>query len=221
MAGAMNPNGLPIRDAVAFYLERGLRPVPLFGGSRVGCDCCRVDCKSRDWGKHARPGIEEMAKDGYHFMPSEFRETDNVALMMGPQRNCGRADWLVALDFDGTADGCGKLWGHLAPGALQGQTLEQRTPGGIHLVYSVPAYTPLGNWVDVFQTRGNGFQLDLRYARGRIVVAPSRGAAGEYRWLDWREPAALPDFALRRILDERRRRGLPVERRWDRGDKRP
>jgi hypothetical protein len=101
-------------------------------------------------------------------------------------------------------------------------TLTQRSPRGVHLFFTVRPLEPLGNWVDVFQTKyRENWSLDIRYARGRINVAPSRSAYGAYEWTDEREPAPLPAEFIQRILRERRLRGLPVENAWHRGDKRP
>lgn len=202
-----------VRDAVKAYTERGFRVVPLFGVDPVdgGCRCGSNTCKPRDWGKHEPPGTDGLWKEGHTFRLDDFAEGCNVALAMGPWKG-GR--WLVALDLDGTDDP-GEFFPAMPP------TLTQQTPRGSHLLYTVPEYTPLGNYVDVFKTRACAFQLDLRYARGRIVVAPSRGGSGDYRWTDWRAPVPLPNHALASILAQRRSNNLPVAERWVRGSKEP
>ena len=199
-----------MREAAAAYIQRGFRVVPLHGVGPSGCLCGSCACKERDWGKHEPPNTDGIWKDGATFTPNDFIELDNIAIAMGPWRH---GLWLVGFDIDG-CDRIAEL-PELPP------TLTQRTPRGRHLIYSVPEYTPLGNYVDVFRTKAWGYSLDLRYARGRIVVAPSRGATGDYAWLDWRDPAPLPGHALDAILDERRRRGLPVATRWERSGKDP
>lgn len=202
------------RQAAEFYLTLGLRPIPLYGLNANGCGCQSPACKPRDWGKHEPPETDGTWKDGEEFGPADFSESHNIAVALGPWG--GSDDWLVALDFDGQ-NAAGLLF--VAELALP-DTLIQETPRGFHAIYSVPAYAPLGNWVDVFQTKPEGFQLDLRYARGRIVVPPSRNAAGQYRWQSIREPTPLPARIQESILDRRRERGLEVLDEWSRGTKR-
>ena len=199
------------RAAARSYIEMGFRVVPLYGVGPTGCNCGAFDCKDRDWGKHAREGYEDAWKAGANYEPNDFEEGDNIGLIMGPWRN---RLWTVALDLDGTET----VSEFIAGLPL---TMAQRTPRGMHLVYTVPEFTPLGNYVDVFKTKDAGYSLDLRYARGRIVAAPSRGATGDYAWTDFREPAPLPERAIDAILDERRANGLPVASRWERGRKDP
>lgn len=197
------------RDAVRRYIDFGLRPMPMWGVDFRGqCLCGSADCRA---GKHSRD--EESWKHGKAYCAHDFAEHDNVAVALGPWRPDA---WLVCFDCDGTIDPTRFFPFPLPP------TLTQKSPRGLHLFFSVRPYEPLGNWVDVFETKYSlGYALDVRYARGRINVAPSRTSFGTYDWLDWREPAPLPESALQRILSERRRRGLPVESRWDRGGKRP
>src|SRR5688572_464759 len=102
------------------------------------------------------------------------------------------------------------------------QTLAAASPRGTHMVFTVPEFTPLGNWTDVLQTKKHqGAALDLRYARGRIVVEPSVGATGAYRWINRCEPAPLPPEVTGDILARRARRGLDVQFRWSRDGKSP
>ncbi len=201
-----------VQDAVRAYTARGFRCVPLYGVDQHGnCMCGNPQCKPRDHGKHEPPETIDQWKDGRTFGPEDFRETDNVAIALGPWKP---GKWLVCLDMDGT-DTPATFFPGLPP------TLTQKSPRGLHLFFSVPEFEPLGNWVDVYSTRNAGFQLDLRYARGRIVVAPSRGATGAYEWTDWRAPVPLPSSALSAIYGQRHTRGLPVLDRWERGSKAP
>lgn len=207
------PNNLSAPDAAAWYLARGFRVVPLFGVDGQGCTCRNALCLPRDHGKHCLSFVEDRWKNGRPFTPADFRDGDNVALAMGDQ---GWRDWLVALDCDVYSLDPRTSLLDLPP------TLEHTTPRGWHAIYTVPPFTPLGNWLDVFSTRDSGtYGMDLRYARGRIVVPPSRGTTGEYRWDEWREPVPLPRSFIDRVLDVRRRRGLPVTDTWDRRGKRP
>ncbi len=209
---ASEPRFGNIRSAVATYQERGFRCIPLYGVSPEGeCLCWNPLCKPRDHGKHEPPDTDGAWKEGRAFTQADFRDTDNVALAMGPWR---RGFWLLALDVDG-ADDASAFFPNLP------RTLTQKTPRGVHLIYTVPEYTPIGNWVDCFRTKRAGFSLDLRYARGRIVVAPSRGSAGAYVWRDWRAPAPLPQRCVDAILSQRHELGLPVLDRWERDGKQP
>lgn len=200
---------MTIREAVREYLRLGWRPMPINGMRNGRCSCGDAACKERDWGKHAvTKGDEDTAKEGHVFVESNFDGDVNVALMMGMQR---LGPWLVALDADGPFD-----WARLGP---LPPTRTQKTPRGEHRIFSVPDFCPLGNWVKALESPCA--QLDLRYARGRIVVAPSRNAFGEYRWIDLRMPAPLPQTAIDVILRERRKRGLPVLSRWAREGRKP
>lgn len=206
---------MQVRDWAQRYFDFGLRPMPMWGLDEQGR--CRCGGRLPD-GKECRAGKHSRDEDSWKNNPDwgffqDFSAQDNIAIALGPWRPNA---WLVCLDCDGTVDPTRFFPFPLPP------TLMQKSPRGLHLFFAVRPYEPLGNWVDVFETKHSfGYALDVRYARGRINVAPSRTSFGTYEWLDWREPAPLPDFALQRIMSERRRRGLPVESRWDRGGKRP
>ncbi len=201
-----------VRDAAEQYIALGFRVVPLYGMLGSACSCGYADCKPRDHGKHADAETEARWKDGEPFTPEEFRLGDNIAIAMGPWG--GSPDWLVALDIDGELDLKDHFYEPLP------ETLWQKTPRGRHLIFRVVEFAPLGNWVDVLSTKP-GPSLDLRYARGRIVAAPSRGATGAYEWGPFREPAELPYSVMDQIFERRRERGLPVLDTWERGKKRP
>jgi hypothetical protein len=194
--------------------------MPMWGVDDQGrCLCGGIDPRTRkacNAGKHSRD--EESWKSGREYRPGDFSEEDNIALALGPWRSTIPQTWLVCLDFD--APLVSPLM--LTSGFSLPDTLTQRSPRGLHWFYTVLPFEALGNWVDAFQTKfREGWALDIRYARGRINVAPSRSAFGSYEWLDEREPVPLPAEFIQRILRERRLRGLPVESRWHRGDKRP
>lgn len=214
----MTPNDLTISDAVQFYLDQGMRPIPMWGVTRDGRCLCGgrlKDGKPCNPGKHAVTDSEPW-KDGRMYMPLDFHTDGNIAIALGPWNRPG---WLVCLDFDGvpSRDQAMTLAGLDLPA-----TLGQKSPRGVHLFYLVPDFTPLGNWTDAFASkRARDWALDVRYARGKINVAPSRSAFGAYEWANWRDPAPLPESVIGRILGDRRRRGLPVLRRWEREGKRP
>lgn len=207
--------------AVQRYISEGFRPMPLWGVDGSGrCLCGGVDRRTGkpcNAGKHSPEPIESDWKDRA-YAPSDFTEGQNVAIALGPQLRS--PDWLVCLDLDGYD-------AEAALGLVHAQglppTRTQLSPRGVHLFYSVRPYEPLGNWVDAFATKHQtGKACDIRYARGRVNVAPSRSAFGAYRWLDEQDPIQpLPGSFLQRIYRERRHRGLPVESHWRRDGKRP
>ncbi len=209
-----------VKTAAEQYHRRGFRLVPLYGVDADGlCRCGSPTCKPRDAGKHEPPETGGLWKSGRVFLPSDFTEEMNIGLAMGPwQPPDGEgAEWLVALDVDNHEDANAFFHPRLPP------TLTQLTPMGAHFIFRVPAWTPLGNWVNIFG--GASMKLDLRYARGRIVVDPSRGSStrgtGKYQWKTWQKPAALPQYVLDVIYDLRRAQGKDTPTVWDRGKKDP
>jgi hypothetical protein len=207
---------MTIHAAVRRYVQHGFRPIPMWGVDASGrCRCGGrlpngTECRA---GKHSPDPVEADWKvTGYG--PADFAEDQNVALALGPWKP---GAWVVCFDYDGLpADYEGTPFFSLPP------TLTQQSPRGRHLFFTVPEFEPLGNWNDVFRTKaGDGVALDIRYARGRINVAPSRSAFGTYRWTSWREPAALPPEVPGRIYDQRRAWGLEVLPTWNRGAKAP
>lgn len=205
---------MSIHLAIAYYLRHGFRPVPMWGVDPAGACRCGgylpngTECRA---GKHSPEPVETEWKSR-RYGSEDFTEEQNVALALGPWKP---GSWLVCLDFDGVTDGD-------VPFFTLPPTLTQKSPRGIHLFFTVPEFEPLGNWNDVFRTKySDGVALDIRYARGRINVAPSRTPHGAYQWTNWREPAPLPPEVPERIYDQRRARKLPVMDRWDRGEKEP
>jgi len=206
-----------VREAVQVYRSKGFRVVPLYGVDADGiCRCASPDCKPRDYGKHEPEETKDLWKDGRTFEAEDFGEEHNIALAMGPW---GGGGWLVALDVDYHDDVNAFFYPRLP------QTLTQRTPTGAHFIFTVPERTPLGNWVNVFGGAPGTMRLDIRYARGRCVVPPSRSSttrgSGKYEWLHWQAPAVLPKHVVDTILDVRRSKRLPVQEEWDRGNKQP
>jgi hypothetical protein len=148
---------------------------------------------------------------------ADFAIDDNVALGMGRQPD-GR--WLVAIDYDGTPT---VPWGELPP------TMGTTTGRGRHFIFQVRDSEPLGNWIDALGARdkttgykpGHSGAVDVRYARGAVVSPPSLHRSGARYVGNGLPIAPLPERVAAVIYQERRRRGLPVESRWTRGDKRP
>lgn len=215
----MGVHRVSLKDDVARYIEQGFCPMPMWGVDDVGvCRCGGLlpDGKPCRPGKHSPPHVESAWKNT-RYGSADFSEGQNVALAMGPWKP---GSWLVCFDFDGLPPER-RPEDHLPFFSLP-HTLTQKSPRGLHLFFTVPEWEPLGNWNDVFQTKdGDGVALDIRYARGRINVAPSRNPWGAYVWTDWREPAPLPPEVSERIYDTRRARGLEVLPAWNRGLKLP
>lgn len=208
-----------VQQAAADYRAKGFRVVPLYGVDADGiCRCPDPACLPRNMGKHEPPETDGQWKgSGRVFTAEDFTAEQNIALAMGPWD--GEHTWLVALDVDGHDDINAFFYPRLP------ETLTQLTPNGAHFIFQVPAKTPLGNWVNVFGGGRDSIKLDVRYARGRIVVPPSRGCGtrgtGKYEWLRWQKPAVLPSHAIDSILDVRRAQRLPVQDEWDRKGKEP
>lgn len=200
------------REAAAFYLSIGLRPIPLHGvRADLSCTCGSTECNA---GKHEKAELDGLWKEGHDFGPADFGDGDNIAVALGPWG--GSEQWLVCLDIDGPLDLSLHFYDPLP------ETLEQKSPRGRHLFFTVQAYAPLGNWIDCLQTKdATNAALDVRYARGKINVHPSRSAFGSYTWGPFREPAELPPSIIEQILERRRDRGLPVLEVWERDGKRP
>lgn len=210
---------MSIWEHVSRYIARGFKPMPMWGVNASGrCLCGGIAPGTRrpcNAGKHSKD--EESWKSGRVYSPADFVEGDNVAIALGPWEP---SRWLVCLDFDGVT-GFPEAFNRM--GSELPFTLSQKSPRGLHLFYSVPPFEPLGNWVDAFQTKwSERWSLDIRYARGRINVAPSRSAHGGYQWVSEADPVApLPRAIIHRLLSDRRRRGLEVQTRWTREGKRP
>ena len=202
-----------LREAARAYIERGFRVIPMYGVDPAGgCRCGGYTCNA---GKHELAHLDGWWKQGHEFKVADFDLDMNIAIALGPWRP---GKWLVCLDLDGvtSASEAAEIAPWLTP------TLTAKSPRGMHLYYWVPDYTPLGNWVDCFKTKYTlGYAIDVRYARGKINVAPSRTAHGTYTWVDPEHGIArLPQPVIDRILDERRRRKLPVLSQWQRDGKR-
>ena len=195
---------MTMKEAVAFYLSKGYRVMPLFG-VREKCkhpvvieDGVKKDCNAQCWGKV--PMYEHWPDRD--FTIDDFKDGCNLAMILGKQLN---GKWLVGLDIDGELDLTEFL--QLPP------TLTCRTNRGIHLVYEVPEDSPLGNWNDVLSTRSEllGYKwgytgaLDLKYCRGAMTSPPSMTKVGtQYTWDEWREPAMLPHEEILYLIRKRK-----------------
>jgi hypothetical protein len=145
------------------------------------------------------------------FQPHEFPPGCNVALAMGRQPN---GDWLLGIDIDGTVDVQRYFGCELPP------TLETTSGRGRHYIYRVRKEADYGNWIDLFSTRcETGYKpscagsVDLRYARGALVVAPSRHRSGAH-YKTAGEVTDLPTRASLTIYTARLRAGKRPDARW-------
>lgn len=202
--------------AAKAYIDAGFRVIPLYGVANGKCLCGDPACKARDGGKHEFPCQDGEWKDGRVFSHEDFEPYGNIAIAMGPWS--GSDEWLVCVDVDG-AESVEDI--PFVPSEFLPPTLMQITPRGMHLIYTVAPYTPLGNWVDLFRTKETGISIDLRYARGRIVASPSISPNGLYFWSNWTRPAPLDKAFFNMIIEARMERGLPCLDTWERGRKAP
>ena len=152
--------------------------------------------------------IEEEWADLPRFFERDFEEGSNLALIMGKQFD-GR--WLVCFDIDGELDL--NLYFKLP------DTLESKTGRGRHLIYEVYPDTPLGNWVNVLQTKGKKLggreqgSLDLKYCRGAVVSPPSKSHNGkEHIWVRFVKPVMLPREVIVKLINIRKKNFPKVQR---------
>jgi hypothetical protein len=187
-----------MKEAVNFYISQGFRPMPIFSVE----DKCKhrpykpeLDCKGQCWGKVP---IVEHWPDHDTFSEKDFPEGCNLSLIMGKQLD---SRWFVGLDIDGDLN--------IEEFLILPSTLECKTRRGRHLVYEVPADTPLGNWQDALGTRSKtaGYRLnytgalDIKYCRGTMVSPPSKTKDGTlYEWIEWRNPEILPETEIRYLI---------------------
>lgn len=193
----------------ADYIARGLRPIPVWG-PHEGCKCERKHPKNPTQCFGKVPKDRSWADRGpYH--AGDFAPADNVAIALGRQPS---GDWLLGIDIDGEFP----LETFLGVLPL---TMTTRSGRGRHLIYRVRPEADFGNWIDLFGSRdadvgykrGYAGAVDLRYARGALVAAPSRHRSGAV-YATSGEINDLPAHASLAIYLRRKRLGKPPERRW-------
>jgi hypothetical protein len=195
-----------IRDHVQRYLDQGLRPIPVHS-PLTGCHCERAHTNNPEQCHGKVPRVHDWA-DRAPFRPEDFEEGDNIALAMGRQPD-GR--WLLAIDVDGVFP---LTHLELPP------TLTTRTGRGEHRIFQVRPDAPFGNVVDVFGSRdkGTGYKpghagaVDLRYARGAVVAAPSRHRTGAIYTSNDAPIAWLPPRASVLLLGAWHRKNPSIKR---------
>ena len=209
-------NKISIAQAVEFYKEDDYRPIPIFS-AEDGCKCSkrRTLRSSNENCANQCPGKVPIDFDWFDKVAEskDFNEKNNIALMMGRQKS---GKWLVAFDVDGDLD--------ISDYFDLPETLEQKTPRGKHLIFEVPQNSALGNWNDLLMTRDKktgykkGFAgaLDIKYARGAFIVAPSIHKSGkQYQWVNYRDPAILPHDIIFKMI-RLRKKAYPKVRRYTR-----
>src|ERR1035438_6659728 len=170
---------------------------PLFPCHTVngaGCSCHDPGCSRV--GKHPRTehGLLDATTDAsqLRFWNQRFPGC-NWAVRTGPESN------LVVVDADPGSEPTLAAWDQ-EHGTAWRETLSAMTPrGGLHLLFQHPA---LGPGMKV-KTSNNDVApgIDIRGAGGYAIIAPSRGQAGDYRWVDPSVPiAAAPDWLLEKIV---------------------
>lgn len=196
-------------NSPADYIAAGLRPIPVWG-PHEGCKCERSHPKNPTQCLGKVPRDRKWADRG-PYTAGDFGPTDNIALALGRQAS---GAWLLGIDVDGTFP-LEQYLGPLPP------TLRTTSGRGYHLIYRVRPEADYGNWIDLFGSRDEnlgykrGFagSVDLRYARGALVVAPSRHRTGA-TYSTSGDIADLPAHASLAIYVRRRRIGKIPERRW-------
>ncbi|MCP3137537.1 phage/plasmid primase, P4 family [Pyxidicoccus sp. QH1ED-7-1] len=147
------------------------------------CSCSKgAACKSS--GKHPRLNdwVDE-ATDDLDVINGWFRQWPDANLGVAT----GEASGFFVLDVDPDKGGADSLAALIAEhGPLPLTTHAITGSGGAHYLFNLPAY-PLSNSASRI---GRG--LDTRANGGQIVVAPSRSAKGQYRWVrpPWETPPA-------------------------------
>lgn len=208
-------------DWIRHYVDRGMRPIPVYPPS-YGCRCKAPTKRCMSGTCHGKtPMIEHWAdRDPASIVAKRYPDDVNVALAMGQQPN---GKWLVAIDIDGMIMDPSAFLGPLPP------TLQAYTGGGTHLIYSVPANVPFGNW-NALVTMPTG-SIDLKYCRGAVVAPPSIHRNGShYQWIEsahgqlaqssMRDPVPLPTPVITRLIDLHRI-AYPNARRYDRWSDHP
>ena len=190
-----------MKKAIEFYHQEGFRVMPLYGVHEK-CKHTPVDptldCRGQCWGKV--PMFEHWPDRD--FIHEDFKEGCNIALILGKQLD-GR--WFMGIDIDGDID--------INSFVSLPETLECSTNRGRHLVYEIPADTPLGNWNDIFRTRseilgykwGYSGAVDIKYCRGAMTSPPSMTKNNtQYTWKEWRQPIMLESTEINYLIRKRR-----------------
>ena len=154
-------------SAALRYAESGFAVIPLHSITEGQCTCGRADCASP--GKHPRTksGLKDATTDANQIEQWWSR---------WPNANLGLStDGLLVVDDDGgdwPADPVHRLELAAAPAA--------KTPrGGAHFVFLAPDGKAFRNTAGMIADK-----IDTRADGGYIVVAPSVGILGGYKWVN-------------------------------------
>ncbi|AHG91861.1 Bifunctional DNA primase/polymerase [Gemmatirosa kalamazoonensis] len=186
VAGAPFPGATPLACAAVAYARRGWAVLPCAPGAKL-----------------------PLLPNGFHGASTDpstvaawwrAEPRANIGVVPGLSRLlvAGAPYALVALDLDGprgfaTADALGVPTDTLT--ATTG-----RPDGGCHRYFVVPTSTVDGAPL-IISNRALGSGLDVRHARGYVIVPPSVHPSGaEYRWTVTAPAAPLPPVLLARLL---------------------
>jgi len=196
------------RISAADYAAMGFSPIMLYGLNADGTCMCNDPqgcAQKRSQGKHPVGNRWQTARIDAERVDRYLAQGGNVGLRMGDQPDGSR---YLALDEDedGALAKGEALWGPLP------ETLTSRTgSGGRHCIYAWPSDKPYPR----NKVRAGGFKYDIRAQDSQIVVEPSRNVNGAYTWIDFREPAPLPDAWVTALLADapRDKRGKTAPKR--------
>lgn len=176
--------------AAGVYARMGWSVVPLHSAAAGVCSCSKGSaCKSA--GKHPRFREWQNEASSDPAVIADWKERfpgANVGVATGDMSG------FFVLDVDPDKDGPATLAALIAKHGELPVTPQQLTgSGGSHYLFELPDF-------EVTNSAGKlGPGLDTRGDGGQIVVAPSRSAKGDYRWIvePWNTPLApAPDWLL-------------------------
>ena len=187
-----------MKAALIYARELGWRVVPLHSVDADGACSCGGEHLRADGtpdgsaGKHPRLNnwTKEASSD-----PSKIEEW----IASFPDANLGvcTGDLFFVLDVDPRHGGNDSLAELIETHGELPTTVQATTPsGGSHYLFKMPAHAVTNSAGKI----GDG--LDIRGTGGQIVVAPSRTAVGQYRWVNapWKtEIAEAPAWLLEEL----------------------
>ena len=209
----------PFGLAALYLAGRGIPVFPLHTPVGDGCSCGDLSC-GRNTGKHPRlrDGLSGATADrGIVAGWWEKWPEANVAAVAGPESGFHVTDVDAATPGEAWLARMEALHGPLPP------TRRARTGGGgVHYFWRYDA--SLAQWLDeqgldlpsrngeVRDEQGEKLKgVDVKAARGYVVVAPSRHRlGGVYEWLDERPTAHAPEWLLRAVCRPRATRREPA-----------
>jgi len=179
-----------VMQAAEIYAAMGLMPVPVYGFAGGHCTChagegCAKPGKhpiGNDWQRRATNDLD-LVRDAFR------AHRGNIGIFCGGQ--------VVVIDADGDEGVANLAQLGAMPRTL---TAVSGSGKGRHYVYRLmPGQSP-ANITD--RSSKVAPKVDIKI-RGQFVVAPSLHQSGQrYRWIEFVEPAALPDWLYQRIRNQ-------------------